>query len=107
MTELSQKDRDFLAWLTIQGYATVVPVGDNKWVGLMPLMFHWTMHSGQIGDQTSYDRRWCYADRAKADAGLAEWASRDFVDSPTGWHREPMSGRRRPDGDASREYIAD
>ncbi|MFP4895671.1 hypothetical protein [Paraburkholderia sp. EG304] len=29
----------------------------------------------------------------------------DGTGEPQGWFRHPQSGRRRPDGDASREYV--
>jgi hypothetical protein len=37
-----------------------------------------------------------------AVAALIAW---DGKGEPEGWFRHPMSGRRRPDGDASREYT--
>jgi hypothetical protein len=33
---------------------------------------------------------------------LREW---DGNGEPDGWMRHPDSGRRRPDGDAAREYV--
>jgi hypothetical protein len=28
-----------------------------------------------------------------------------FMDEPVGWFRDPLTGRRRPDGDPDKEYI--
>jgi hypothetical protein len=52
-----------------------------------------------------YGDRWCYETRGKAIHGLGEWMQRDGEGEPEGWHRHVDSGRRRPDGDASKEYI--
>ena len=39
---------------------------------------------------------------AAAVAALESW---DGTGEPDGWIREPNSGRRRPGGDASQEYV--
>jgi hypothetical protein len=49
-----------------------------------------------------YGDRWCFASYALARDALAAWNGEG---DPQGWHRHPDSGRRRPDGDARREYI--
>jgi hypothetical protein len=48
-----------------------------------------------------YEDRWCYAP-GTADRALAAW---NGAGEPEGWHRHPTTGRRRPNGDASLEYI--
>jgi hypothetical protein len=53
-------------------------------------------------DMSGYEDRWCYETYDKAKAALDAW---DGEGEPTGWHRHPDTGRRRPDGDASREYV--
>jgi hypothetical protein len=52
-----------------------------------------------------YGDRWCYETFDKALNALIDWQKRDGEGEPTGWHRHPDTGRRRPDGDASKEYI--
>lgn len=49
--------------------------------------------------------RWCYHSYYEALLALTEWTERGGEGEPEGWHREPITGRRRPDGDASKEYI--
>jgi hypothetical protein len=58
-------------------------------------------------------RAWCYSgasdDLAKATALLAARAwDGDPATEPEGWVKQawPVTGRRRPDGDAVREYVA-
>lgn len=60
-----------------------------------------------ISDVTEwgYGDRWCFETYAKARESLDEWKSRDGEGEPSLWHRHPSSGRRRPFGDASQEYI--
>lgn len=36
---------------------------------------------------------------------LLEWEPATGEEDPPGWFREAGSGRRRPDGDAAREYV--
>jgi hypothetical protein len=40
-----------------------------------------------------------------AQLALQEWVQRGGKGEPEGWHRDPLTGRRRPDGDKSREYV--
>jgi hypothetical protein len=46
---------------------------------------------------------YCYPTRAQALDAAAVWTGEG--DPPDGWHRHPNSGRRRDDGDATREYV--
>jgi hypothetical protein len=98
-----------LLWLEAMckrnGYLSPTPMGDGQYLVLHRLMFHWTMIRGTMFDDWGYEDRWCYADLKKASAGLVDWWSRGFEGEPTGWHRHPDTGRRRPDGDPSQEYI--
>jgi hypothetical protein len=80
-------------------------LGDGAYVIIRSLLFHWMMVRGDFENLIGYWDRWCYADETGASAALD-----DFPDKPTsgyqpvGWHRHPSTGRRRPDGDPSREY---
>ena len=86
-------------------YRHVMPHGDHYYA-VYPLAFHWTMIYGRVEDVTGYDDRWCYASESLALGSYLEWAERDFKGDPLGWHRHPSTGRRREDGDPSKEYIA-
>ena len=77
----------------------------DQYLLVYPLLFHWTLVEGTIGDTFGYDDRWCYRNEALAIAALEEWASRQFLDEPIGWHRHPRSGRRRELGDPQKETI--
>lgn len=52
-----------------------------------------------------YGDRWCFNGRWLAEQALEEWTARDGEGEPEGWHRHPDTGRRRPLGDKSKEYI--
>lgn len=96
----------YMTWLKESGgYVLPHPMGDGRWCAIMPLMFHWTLHIGQIGDRTGYDDRYCLRDRETAEKSLLEWAERGFAGEPEYWHRHPLTGRRREDGDPSKETI--
>lgn len=52
-----------------------------------------------------HGERWCYDTIGQARAALEAWNGEHDTE-PQGWHRHPATGRRRPDGDAAREYTA-
>ena len=51
-----------------------------------------------------YDDRWCYATAELAATCARAWDAMPGTE-PTGWHRHPTSGRRRPEGNPHREYL--
>ncbi|MDF2712590.1 MAG: hypothetical protein K0R62_8242, partial [Nonomuraea muscovyensis] len=55
-------------------------------------------------DAWEYDDRWCYATPALALTHAELWSAQPGTE-PAGWHRHPSSGRRRPAGDPSGEYL--
>lgn len=86
-------------------YEKVVLVGENEFVAVGRLMFHYMMIRGDVGED-GYENRWCYGpDPGDVIAALVEWSLRDYEGEPIKWNRHPSSGRRRPDGDESKEYI--
>lgn len=46
---------------------------------------------------------WCYESLVEAVIALNNWDDPDK--EPEGWMRNPQTGRRRPGGDASKEYV--
>ena len=96
--------------LTSVGYAVddvrVLPDGRVAW--LHKLMFTVAICVGRIDVLTepfgSYDDRWCYPSSALAATALRRWEP-ETEKEPDGWIRHPSSGRRRPGGDASKEYV--
>ncbi len=82
-------------------YYNVKILSDGRFVGIYHLLYTHAIIRGQINDIFGYDDRWCY-EPGKANAALEAW---DGEGEPEGWHRHPTSGRRRPDGDTSKEYI--
>lgn len=77
--------------------------GRAGWV--MRMMFGARLIVGRCREDwrsDEYDDGWCYKDVSLATAALDRW---DGTGEPEGWHRHPTSGRRRPDGDPSREYV--
>jgi hypothetical protein len=68
---------------------------------LVRLIFNYAILSDLT--ECGYDGRWCYSSKDAALAALNAWNGEG---EPEGWHRHPPSGRRRPNGDATREHIA-
>lgn len=99
-------DPDFSEWLCSPDGGGCVDdklIGDGIYAAIKPLLFHWTLIVGQVGDRQGFEDRWCYESRAKAEAGLRAW---DGSGEPTGWHRHPKTSRRRVNGDPATEYHA-
>jgi hypothetical protein len=48
-----------------------------------------------------YDNGFCYADPARAIEAAKVWDGQG--DPLDGWHRNPQTGRRRPNGDPTKE----
>lgn len=103
--EEASADAGFWAWLETKdggSFVEVKDLGDGCYAGARHLLFHATLVIGIVGNRFTYEDRYCYANIAMAIAAMHAWDGRG---DPIGWHRHPKSGRRRPDGDASREYI--
>lgn len=97
----------FAAFLEQEGclFYAAEPDGLNYWA-VKQLLFHWTLVTGAIGDEEGYNDRYCYQTDVLAINALRELSERNWIGEPEGWHRHPKTGRRRPDGDASREYVS-
>lgn len=79
----------------------------ERYIMAKPLMFHWTIITGSLLDETSYDDRWCFASQELALAALGSWPDDPPADyEPEGWHRHPASGRRREAADPQREHFS-
>jgi hypothetical protein len=87
-------------------YPFLFKKGEAEYVAIDRLLFHWTLIVGDVDDYWGYKDRYCYQDLTLALYAAAEWADRGFEGEPLGWHRHPKSGRRRPEGDPSREHVA-
>ncbi len=96
------------AWLTRlcvgNGYLRPKPLVERLgWYAcIAPLAFTHAIICGRFGQDDAYEDRWCYHGRDAAMAALDAW---NGAGEPTGWHRHPMSGRRR-DVEAGTEWIA-
>lgn len=102
-------DVAFFEWLRSEDGGSCTLAGDmggGMYCAVKPLLYHWTMIIGVIGDRESFEDRYCYASQVLASSALIEWSMRGFKDEPTMWHRHPKTGRRRPDGDETQEYVA-
>ncbi len=87
-------------------YLHVRELSDGRAVFLMPMI------AGNlrlaIGDPGSpfFDDGWCY----QAEQTELAWRAApgwDGEGEPEGWYRHPETGRRRPGGDAAKEYRYD
>jgi len=68
----------------------VVLYDSGRTAAIMPFMFTWAI----ITDLSAigYEDRWCYHELVDALGALEDWNGQG---EPEGWHRHPLSGRRR------------
>ena len=78
-------------------------LGDGRSVWLRQMLFNWLLSIGPT-DRLWYDDTWEYTDPARAVVAFLSWDPATQAE-PDGWYRHPKTGRRRPDGDPSREYV--
>ena len=96
----------FITALTNQGNLDVTLLNEYEYIGIMPFMFTHAIIIGSYGDASSYNNRWCFHDYALTKKSLEAFLERvrrekpkpgswgvDF--EPDGWHRHPLTGRRR------------
>lgn len=78
---------------------------DGRAVWVHPLMFTSAIIIGPV-NEAAYDDRWCYQRSDQAIRAAQDWlAGEPVTPEPTGWHRHPSTGRRRPNGDRATEYV--
>ena len=80
-------------------YVAIRDLPDGRTIGVARLIFHYTLHVGI--DWCGYADRYCFATKELAMAAFHAW---DGNGDPDGWHRHPMSGRRR-DLASGKEWI--
>jgi hypothetical protein len=84
---------------------------DRLYIDIMPLLFTKAIVITLKGSSPFYDMfyadRWCYHSFEDAERAIQGWEDPDAwpESEPQGWHRHPRTGRRRPDGDPSKEYV--
>lgn len=85
----------------MDGYMAARPIPGRKYVAMRKMIYTTALIVGDIGDFSGYSRQYCYS---TTDAAMAAFATWDGLGDPLGWHREAISGRRRPDGVPELEY---
>lgn len=78
---------------------------DHRDILVMPLLFTSAIITVPHTHSLDYEGRWWYHTAADAIQAAEQWPGLTGTE-PTGWHRHPDSGRRRPDGDPARERIS-
>jgi hypothetical protein len=87
-------------WTSEYGYHDYVEFPNGNNACIHQLMFTWAILS-ELTD-VMYGDRWCYHSYEAAKEALDAWCGEG---EPTGWHRHPSTGRRRENGDPSKEKI--
>lgn len=79
----------------------ILNTGDAVWVERKLLTT--AVCIGNAAEGVARDH-WCYATEDAAIAAYKAWEPFECAE-PSGWVRNPRTGRRRPKGDASKEEI--
>jgi hypothetical protein len=96
--------KPFLIWLREDcGIHEARLLQGGRWSGVLPLMFTVAIVAGRQGDAHGYEYRWCFHSFAAAKAAHDAW---DGNGEPTGWHRDPITHRRREGGNPDLEVFA-
>lgn len=93
---------DFLAELdpeVVASYLMMKKLEDGRVVGIHRLFYHWTMHVDIHA--VGYEDSFCYETLGGVLRAFTEW---NGDGEPTGWHRNPKTGRRR-DPATGREWV--
>jgi hypothetical protein len=77
-------------------------LADGRLLTVEPTLYGARLCIGDADDAINHTDVWCYPDQAAAIAAMDAWNGEG---EPTGWHRHPSSGRRRPGGDPAREHV--
>jgi len=99
---------EYVGWLEKtygDEFALAMHMSGNRCAFLHRMLFNWDLSVCQIGDQVGIDDSWSYENLEAAISGLLTWG--DDKPEPEGWTRNLKTGRRRPDGDPTKEYISD
>lgn len=94
----------FMVWLKDQGYLMPKPLVGRPgwWAAIMPLVLHFSIQGGRIGDKGGIELRYCYTDDlAEVFEAFEEW---DGTGEPKWWHADKVTGRRRWGGNPDLEY---
>ena len=84
----------------VEPYIFIKRFADSRICGILPLLYHWTMHVDI--SEWGYEDRYCYQTKELAIAALKEWNGKG---DPKNWHRHPKTGRRR-NPETGEEWIA-
>lgn len=76
----------------------------NRYMAIVPFMFTTAIIVGDSRNSAFYEDRWCYETVEDAQKAFDKWDGA-YGTEPSGWHRHPNSGRRRPRGDDDSEYV--
>lgn len=84
---------------------------DGRRLAVLPLLFGQArLGLGRVVTPTGepedgFTDIWDYPSVIAAELAMERYDP-DHEAEPAGWHRHPASGRRRPNGDASKEYVS-
>ena len=98
-------ERKFREFLEENDYKHIRQINDQYWGAIYQFLYGWSIIIGKIGDTTGYEDRWDLTSYHGALLSLEQWEARGFDGEPDGWIRHLRTGRRRPDGDRSKEHI--
>jgi hypothetical protein len=80
-------------------YTDIKEISNDRLIGILPLLFHWTIHVNI--HPVGYDDRYCFASYDLAKDAFDKWTGEG---DPSGWHKHPSTGRRR-DLATGKEWI--
>lgn len=99
---------DIVLYLESEGYFMPKVLKDGRFVAILPQFFGGAIVQGPIEHvDVGWSEQWMFTSFAATLVAYDDWHGKAFKDEPDGWVRYLGHGiiRRRPSGDASKEYI--
>lgn len=98
---MAQKtEAEFEQFLKDLLYLDVRRLSNGLWTCIFPLLYTHAIITVRHGDEVGMVDRWCYHSYEAAKKAIDAWNGKG---EPEGWHRHPMTGRRRDE--EGKEYI--
>lgn len=86
--------------------AIVRRIDNLRYMAVQPYIYTHGIIWGYIRDaKYGYEDRWCYPHGPDAIRAASQWDGNAPLTEPDGWIKHVTTGRRRPNGDKTKEYI--
>jgi hypothetical protein len=98
----NHRDAQLQRFVDLNDYIVGARLPDGGFAAAVKMLFNLQIITG---DELEVWHRYSYNDLIVMAGAWFDWWAADFAGEPARWIRHQPSNRRRPDGDATREYV--